>query len=100
MAKLFQDIAKSESIKACLSSRPWVIFEDVFSDCPKLRLQNLTYHDIETYVNDRVRNNLEFQRLERNLGQSQQTSALVSEIVQMADGVFLWVQLVVDSLLR
>jgi hypothetical protein len=63
MAKFFKEMTSSENVKTCLSSRPWVIFEDIFSECPRLRLQNLTYRDIEQYVNDKVNDNAAFQKL-------------------------------------
>jgi hypothetical protein len=85
-------------VKVCLSSRPLVVFEDLFSDCPKLQLQNLTYRDIEQYVCDKLNNNDAFQRLATT--EPSEAPALVHEIIEKADGVFLWVKLVVQSLLK
>jgi len=94
---LFQDIAASKNVKVCLSSRPWVVFEDSFAHLPNLRLQNLTYRDIKIYVTDRCTQNRGFQRLMSREPDS--SPVLINEIVRKADGVFLWVKLVVESLL-
>ncbi|KAH0538897.1 hypothetical protein FGG08_004553 [Glutinoglossum americanum] len=97
IADLFKDAANSPCVKACLSSRPWVVFEDSFRDCPSMRLQDLTRRDIVHYVTDRFHRNSAFQRLEaKDPGPA---LALIHEIVGKADGVFLWVRIVVKSLL-
>jgi hypothetical protein len=46
-------MAASSSIKICVSSRPWLVFEDAFETTPKLQLQDLTYHDIQRYTKDK-----------------------------------------------
>jgi hypothetical protein len=38
LANFFQEITETKNIKVCISSRPWPIFEDIFGQCPKLRL--------------------------------------------------------------
>ena len=98
MATFFKEITDSKMIKVCLSSRPWVVFEDVFHGCPGLRLQNLTFRDIERYVKDKLSQNDAFRRLASK--NPFEAKRLELEIVEKADGVFLWVVLVVLSLLR
>lgn len=97
MGRLFNEISSSKNVKVCLSSRPLVVFEDLFSTCPMLRLQNLTYRDIDRYVRDKLNSSVAYQRLADN--QPETAPALIREIVKKADGVFLWVELVVQSLL-
>lgn len=98
LSGLFTSAAKSPSFKAILSSRPENAFEDAFNDCPKLRLHHLTHNDVVKYVNDRIRDH---PRMRQLASQSpEETEALVSEIVEAAQGVFLWVRLVVRSLLE
>jgi hypothetical protein len=41
-------------VKICVSIRPWVVFDDAFRGLPGLRLQDLTYNDIERYVQDNL----------------------------------------------
>ena len=50
VVKPFQKVSTSPDVKACLSSRPWLVFEAAFIPGPGLRLQDLTYVDIRTYV--------------------------------------------------
>jgi hypothetical protein len=98
LAKLFREvISLSKNVKACLSSRPLLTFEDSFKKCPNLRLQDLTLDDIRRYVTDQLERNERY----RNLAVKEpfHVPHLVQEIVTKADGVFLWVTLVVRSLL-
>jgi hypothetical protein len=97
MAELFKDIT-SPTVKVCLSSRPWIVFEMSFQSCPGLRLQDLTRSDIELYVQEILAASTPFQRLATRDPSS--TATFVQEIVEKADGVFLWVVLVVRSLLN
>jgi hypothetical protein len=95
--RLFKDIASPE-VKICLSSRPWVEFHQAFKGLPSLRLQDLTFDDIRLYVNDVLASDERFLALSEE--NPIQASTLVTEIVKKADGVFLWVKLVVKSLLE
>jgi hypothetical protein len=97
IAQLFVQIAESPNVKVCLSSRPLLEFDDCFSSFPGLRLQDLTVEDIRKYVNDNLKSSQRYQAL--SLQEPIEAPALVEEIVSKADGVFLWVKLVVKSLL-
>ncbi|KAH6698160.1 hypothetical protein BKA61DRAFT_530992, partial [Leptodontidium sp. MPI-SDFR-AT-0119] len=97
MGQLFKEITDSKQVKVCLSSRPWVVFEDLFDTDPNLKLQNLTYRDIERYVHDKFYLNRAFLKLTTR--EPAAGPALLKEIVEKAEGVFLWVKLVVRSLL-
>jgi hypothetical protein len=93
-----QNFAKSSDVKICLSSRPWNIFQDAFTDCPKLRLELLTREDIKCYVQDKLDQNLRFRQLCK-INKSD-CLGLVTDVVQKATGVFLWVCLVVRELVK
>ena len=85
-------------VKLCVSSRPYNEFKDAFgrpSD-PQLALEDLTREDIKVYVRDTLEENSRFKALKARDDRSQD---LVLEIVDKAQGVFLWVVLVVRSLL-
>ncbi|OCK82329.1 hypothetical protein K432DRAFT_349202 [Lepidopterella palustris CBS 459.81] len=86
-------------IKICLSSRPWNIFEDAFGQNidRKLYLQDLTREDIKLYAQSKFEESDIFQRLKKKDPRYQD---LVFEITDKAQGVFLWVFLVVRSLLE
>ena len=86
-------------IKLCVSSRPWNEFVDAFgrpSD-PQLALEDLTREDIKAYVWHTLENSSRFVALKARDARGQD---LVQEIVDKARGVFLWVVLVVRSLLN
>ncbi|KAI3394581.1 hypothetical protein diail_2572, partial [Diaporthe ilicicola] len=83
-------------IKLCISSRPWQDFEDAFQDKPSLQLQDLTHGDIKAYVQSHLHPDPAFALL-RTL-EPPFADNLVDSIVTKADGVFLWVHLVVASL--
>ena len=97
MAMLFWEAAGTNNIKVCLSSRPWIVFTENFKDCPSLRLQDLTRPDITRYVDGKFSENSAFRRLA--LREKTAVPALLHEITDSTAGVFLWVILVVKSLL-
>jgi hypothetical protein len=94
---LFAEIATSANIKICMSSRPWLVFEDAFRQYPSLRLQDTTSDDIRQYVKDNLNNHDRMVKLRKH--NPREAENLVNEIVSKASGVFLWVKLVVESLL-
>ena len=86
-------------VKLCVSSRPYNEFRDAFgrpSD-PQLALEDLTRDDIRLYIQDTLEENLRFKALK---ARDDRTQDLVQDIVDRAQGVFLWVILVVRSLLK
>jgi hypothetical protein len=98
LAELFLSAGQSQNLKALVSSRPISAFESAFANQPKLRLHELTYNDITIFVDDRLGKHPQFAELAAQSPVKAQ--ALVKEIVYAASGVFLWVKLVVDSLLE
>jgi hypothetical protein len=88
----------SPDIKTCVSSRAWPVFEDGFRGRPSLRLEAITYGDIKHYVTSRFTNSPGFQ--ERRLETPSEINQLIEAITSKASGVFLWVRLVTDSLLK
>jgi hypothetical protein len=87
-----------DTIKVCVASRPWNLFQDAFNQFPGLALERLTNKDIKLYVSDHLLNNQRFVKLlDREPHRAQN---LVAEVVDKAFGVFLWVYLVVQSLLE
>jgi hypothetical protein len=100
ISELFRAAATSNhKIKICISSRPLLEFEDAFRSCPGLRLQDLTFRDINKYVSDKLANNPRYQKLAESANNKQAAEHLIHEIVTKANGIFLWVTLVVKSLL-
>jgi hypothetical protein len=98
MTNIFTRLSKLPNVKLCLSSRPLYDFVQAFRSFPSLRLQDLTFNDIKQYVDDELRANSLMKELQ--LHEPEKAPKLVLEIVEKADGVFLWVKLVVLSLIR
>ena len=96
---LLRSFSRSNNIKICASSRPWNVFKRAFgtgSDT-MLRLEDLTRNDITLYVRETLERNDLFNQLKER--ENAPCVELVDEVVSKAQGVFLWVFLVVRSLL-
>lgn len=93
----FKQLTELPNVKLCLASRPWIVFEDAFSQKPSLMLQNLTHPDLKHFVASEFSNNEGFRRLQ--IRDPKYASELMDEITDKSSGVFLWVKLVVKSLL-
>lgn len=91
-----RDAVRAFPIKLCISSRPWQVFEDAFQDTPSLKLEDLTLTDITAYIHSHLHPDPAFALL-RTLEPSFADN-LIDNIAAKADGVFLWVNLVVASL--
>lgn len=98
LGELLINATEGGHTKALLSSRPLTAFIDCFDGRPQLKLQQLTHNDITTYVYDRLIINHQMSHLKATY--KSETQALVEEIVSSASGVFLWVKVVVESLLE
>lgn len=99
LIELITDLTdQAANLKCCLASRPWNNFEDAFGQCPSLRVQDLTAPDIAHFIDSKFRSNSGF--LEFQVRAPSQAQKLVKDIAKKAEGVFLWVLLVVRSLLE
>lgn len=90
--------SERSNVKICVASRPWLVFEDAFQRLPSLRLEDLTAPDIHRFVSEKLRGSSMFINLEEL--QPQEAKHLIIEVTGKASGVFLWVRLVVLSLLE
>ncbi|KAK4495862.1 hypothetical protein PRZ48_013130 [Zasmidium cellare] len=100
LVELLSILADSPSIKLCVSSRPWNVFTRAYHETTdgQIAVQDLTQHDIKAYIHDKMSNNAHAHPLfSRHPTQWQD---LIDNISHRAEGVFLWVRLVVRSLLR
>ncbi|RDL30687.1 uncharacterized protein BP5553_10032 [Venustampulla echinocandica] len=89
-------LSASPTMKICVSSRPWSIFLDAYGfGCPTLTLQDLTRGDVEHYVRSELNSHSALDSLGRK---DKRYQLLINEISERAQGVFLWVFLVVRSL--
>ena len=97
MIEILKDMSASPCIKLCLASRPWNIYEDAFGqdNDRNLYLQHLTREDIALYARGKLEECIASASIEVH-GNSCQD--LILSIVDRAQGVVLWVSLVVRSL--
>ena len=98
LIKLVKETIQTSSVKVCVASRPWLVFEDALKDKPSLLLEDLTYDDIKLYVTSRFESDPNFSFLQET--EAEFARDLVEKMVKKASGVFLWVNLVVSSLLN
>lgn len=97
LIEILQDMSESPNIKLCLSSRPWPCFEFAFGQNldHKLYMQDLTRDDIAHFARGRLEDHYTAAALRSN-GLAYED--LIQQVVNKAQGVFLWVFLVVRSL--
>ncbi|EGX90688.1 hypothetical protein CCM_07108 [Cordyceps militaris CM01] len=81
------------SVKVCVSSREYGIFEDFFRQSPKMRLHELTRGDMVGLIARRLASNALFSSLAED--ERRDTMQLMTE---RAEGVFLWVVMVVAAM--
>ncbi|UKZ52607.1 hypothetical protein TrVGV298_006388 [Trichoderma virens] len=98
LVDLIQEANENPSVKICVSSRPWNVFRDAFSQNPMLQLERLTRPDIELYIRDKFERSLGFR--ERRAMYQAAAEKLLRDIADKALGVFLWVSVAVWNLLQ
>lgn len=84
---------QTADVKVCLSSRPYRSYREAFGSTAKLQLQDLTESDIKRYVSDKL-HPLVKENSAKDIYYTFET------IVYKAEGVFLWVELVVKDLIK
>lgn len=95
LLRSIRDIGECSGVKLCLSSRPEQVFKQGFSSARCLQLHRLTAPDIRRFTVGNLRNlqkeaPFEYKSIER----------VARQIVEKAEGVFLWAFLAVKSLER
>ncbi|KAF2145650.1 uncharacterized protein K452DRAFT_211711, partial [Aplosporella prunicola CBS 121167] len=98
LAAFLLGASQRPNVKVCAASRPWNVFEDAFGRRPSLKMEHLTARDIRLVVSDRLHTSLKF--VEMNRIHPEDCRSLIEEVCKKANGVFLWVHLVVKSLLE
>lgn len=89
------DLSTWPNVKLCISSRPWNRFTEYFGSRPTLSIHELTRDDIRNFAQHELSKYSRWGALTNEHGRRDR---LVVEIVQRAQGVFLWVVLVVKQL--
>ncbi|RSM13113.1 hypothetical protein CEP52_002097 [Fusarium oligoseptatum] len=98
LVDVFKELSKLPNVKLLLTSRPWVVFEERLADYPRLRLHELTKPDIASFVDQQIREHQSAWTMTHH--DQSLIEFLKVEIVENSAGVFLWVYLVVRSLLE
>ncbi|ORY09085.1 hypothetical protein BCR34DRAFT_603106 [Clohesyomyces aquaticus] len=83
-------LTRSPNIKVCISSRPWVVFCDVFSE---MQVQSLILHNISRgYISKHVRKRLESHPGWQILSAKEEDKEdFINSIIERAQGTFLWI---------
>ncbi|KAI1745501.1 hypothetical protein F4680DRAFT_402400 [Xylaria scruposa] len=99
LCNVLRDVSRSSNIKICLSSRPWVVFEDSFSvdNMKKLYMHDLTRDDIEVFAREQLQTHPRWAITYAEIGEKEKHD-LIEQVAERAEGVFLWAFLVVRSL--
>ena len=99
LIEIIRVTAECKDMKLCVSSRPWVQFRQAFGHLPwKLRVEDLTKQDISRYIQDNLLQNAHYANLQRRF--PGEAESLTEELVDAADGIFLWVYLATREILR
>ena len=85
-------------LKVCLASRSWTVFESHFGSCPGFAIHDYTQNDIQEYTTSRLHQSLGAKASTQSGNSLQRIEALAEQVTEKAQGVFIWVRLVVDRL--
>ncbi|KAI1852341.1 hypothetical protein JX266_002519 [Neoarthrinium moseri] len=98
LCRMLLELAEPSSrVKICAASRPWNAFEESFGDQPgrRIDIHDLTHDDVVRYTQSRLAEHPRWGQISREFVE---TAPLVEKITSRAQGVFLWVKLVTQSL--
>lgn len=96
LCQIVKQLSSSTNFKCCVSSRPLNVFQDAFAAdlSKKMCVHDFTYWDIWHYTKSK----LEGIQAWRICADDYKSERLFSDVTERAQGVFLWVFLVVRSL--
>ena len=97
LVSMIKDLANSKNVKICLSSRPLLVFEEAFNGTSGLKLQELTFDSIRAYVDGQLSHSI-IQRAFYGELDRRRAEEIVRDVVQRADGVFLWTVIAVKEI--
>ena len=96
---LVQPVVDSKTkLKVLISSRPWDAFVTGFGRCPGFKMHEQTKGDMRVFVLDQLGATHATTPPLSSTGLDSTPRDIVSTVVDRAEGVFLWVRLVVESL--
>ncbi|KAI1110650.1 hypothetical protein F5Y14DRAFT_428311 [Nemania sp. NC0429] len=92
---LVNELQAIPNTKICLASRPEPHLQSAFSNYPQLRLQDLTFRDMENFVSKAIQPFVSKGRISSYVGKY-----FMETLIRKAEGVFLWLRLALDDLVR
>lgn len=84
------------NIKICVSSREWVVFTRALAHSPKIKLHEITFRDIQIFVRHKLADLIS---ATKDTIPTERTRRLIDQIIEKAEGVFLWVRIVIEGLI-
>lgn len=89
-------LSSASGCKVCVSSRPDPVFLKEFEACPRCRVQDLNMEDIEKMAIEKLK-----PCLEKNMRtETKVIDELVDDLIQKAEGVFLWLSIMIKDLTK
>lgn len=96
LLEIIRLFSSAPGCKVCVSSRPEQAFREEFRGCPQCRVQDLNEKDIRTMVVEKLK-----PRLAKNLPiEAKVVDNLGELLVRKAEGVFLWLYLMIKDLIN
>jgi hypothetical protein len=87
-------------IKICVASRNWNIFGEHFGSCPQFAIHEHTTSDIQAYTSERLHDAMASFGEEGRHAFLSKVERLSSQVTTKARGVFIWVRIVLDELVK
>ena len=85
------------NVKFCLASRPDQAFKNAFGTSPSLSVHEYTRDDVQWYARRQIDSSILYRDIDQDMSELHQ---LPAEITQRANGVFIWVRIVIEELIE
>ena len=89
-------LCTSSQVKVCVSSRPEQIFREAYRNLPQLKLPDFNRKDIQKTTDDKLKPML----LRKFPSQEEDVLRFISTLSEKAQGVFLWLDLVIRDVVN
>ena len=85
------------NVKLCLASRPDPAFTNAFGSYPGLLVHEYTREDVQWYARQQIASSILYRDIDQDMSELHQ---ITGEITQRANGVFIWVRVVIEELIE
>ncbi|KAK4461541.1 hypothetical protein QBC42DRAFT_92312 [Cladorrhinum samala] len=100
LMRIVDNLCSIPYIKVCVSSRPEPRFLKLLGSRQHIRLQDLTSHDMWRFAHGSLEPHLKQATTERGPYSYRFQPNLLDSLIEKAEGVFLWLHLAIQSLIR